>query len=389
MEINKKPLECSLKTITPIHIGSGGDYGTSEFITGEIGKTKVIKRIKIDEYFLSLPKPERKILLEKLTKRFFLDSEKPISTNFNRYISRLKCSKPNKEISETIKTLDKIYIPGSSIKGAIKTALFYCNVDEEFIINLKESGKIYTYFDKKGKEKATIDDNDYKNILNSFFANASENLSRYNILRFLKISDTSSYKNPSIYSSSTLKAIQIAHQRYKEPKYDIHRGSNRFLETIEEGILLKFKIYPDYNKEFYDNSESKVQLGISDKEEIIDMNNIKKSLYTFSRDYIQHEYKFAKEYEIEGLAEKYLYLHKHNTEKQPLIRIGSGSGFLGNTIALKIKKFSEETGDNFYDLIKKTAHKHGEIFPKSRKFIKSEKNKYIPLGWVRIIKLGD
>jgi len=380
-------IKCSIRPLTPVHIGSGEEYGRSEFILDKIKDVNVIRRVDIGEYFLSLSKERKDFVLDKLTQnKFSLDrenKENPIDKKFTRYISRLHSSKPSNEIKETIKTSDKPYIPGSSIKGSIKTSLLYNMVDDEDIKDLMS--KISIRHDRRGKEKAKLHSKDYDSFLDKFFSSTSRNSERYNILRFLQISDTDTVLNPSIVNIITLKAKDT--NRAEESKYEPHSGSNGFLESILCKTL-KFSLNLTYKNEFYDNSQSREKLGLLDKEDIINLDNIKKSLYSFSKDYIKHEFDFAKKYGIEGLPKEYQNLYKKNTEEKPILRVGSGSGFLGDTIALKIKNYPKENekykDENFYDTIRKTAYRHYPFeFPKSRKLVKVG-NKYKPLGWTQI-----
>ncbi|GAA5818354.1 MAG: type III-A CRISPR-associated RAMP protein Csm5 [Methanobrevibacter sp. CfCl-M3] len=382
-----QPIQCLIRPLTPVHIGSGEEYGSSEFIQDKMKDVNIIRRINIGEYFLNLSHKKRKHVLDKLTQnKFYLDrenKENPIDKKFTRYISRLHSSKPSNEIKETIKTSDKPYIPGSSIKGSIKTSLLYNMVDDKDIKDLMS--KISIRHDRRGKEKAKLHPKDYNSFLDKFFSSTSRNSARYNILRFLQISDTDTILNPSIVNIITLKAKDT--NKAGESKYEPHSGSNGFLESIY-GKTLKFSMNLTYKNEFYDNSQSHEKLSLSNKEKIIDLDNIKKSLYNFSKDYIKHEFEFAKKYGIEDLAIEYKKLYKQNTEEKPLLRVGSGSGFLGDTIALKIKNYSKENekdeNETFYDTIRKTAYRHYPFeFPKSRKLVKVE-NKYKPLGWTQI-----
>ncbi|MGL4670582.1 MAG: type III-A CRISPR-associated RAMP protein Csm5 [Methanobacteriaceae archaeon] len=418
-------INCKLKTLTPVHIATDSEYGSSEFIIdklyakkknkeGKIEKVEVnvLKRISIDKYFLKLSSKEQKQFLKDLTnKKFNLENgikkyDIPISKEFTRYISYLKSPRFSNDIKENVKTLDEIYIPGSSIKGAIKTALLYeiINETDVHIIN----NMLIKFFDKRShREKTNVDYRKYNGWIDNIFSNTSRNSAQYSIMRFLQISDTSTIKNPSVFNAFTLKAKESSKSKEdaqvhdsidsfevwkksnkssnwnkqkskispksKEDLYDIHRGSSNYLETTGTGKLFNFNMNLTFNKSKFKD------LAIQDKENIISLDNIKESLYKFSNDYIDYEIKFAEMYEIEKLGKTYKQIKKSNSLESPLIRLGAGSGFLGTTIGMKIKEFDEDT----FKLVSKSAYKYYDFeFPKSRKLIKDS---YTPLGWAKLI----
>ena len=123
-----KKYNIGIETISPVHIGSGEDYTASEFIQDELqgknGKIAVYKRINLSKYYSSLSDDERDELIRSLSiPNFELNSfDSNISNEFKVYTSYNRCKvdvPPNREIEENIKTLNQIYIPGSSIKGSI------------------------------------------------------------------------------------------------------------------------------------------------------------------------------------------------------------------------------------------------------------------------------
>ena len=135
--------DCKLKIISPIHIGSGNEYNNSEFIHAPAKNKKgekftLIKRINLQEYYKDLPNDKKDKFLVNLTNNISLkEFDNKISNKYLRYKTLDKTKNTPTTIKETIKTLDEAYIPGSSIKGSIKTALLYNeleNIDvSEFI----------------------------------------------------------------------------------------------------------------------------------------------------------------------------------------------------------------------------------------------------------------
>lgn len=364
--------ECDLKVLSPVYIGSGNDYGASEYIsqmTQFKGKSKKIKlptfkRINLSKYYSSLDDDKKDEFIANLSNsNFDLESfDSKISNKYRKYLVFNKCDeslKP-KKIEENIKSLNKAYIPGSSIKGAIKTAILYNSLDFNDIKWFM--GK----FDKRN--------NSDSRIINSIFSSRSGNAAQSSLMKFLRISDSTSAKKVSVYDVfSVMAETPFSNKKYSRGK----RVVITYLETIDKGNNLKFNLSTNFNKQIYRT------LGLNDKEYLIDLDYIKKSIYKFSKEYISHELEFAEEYEISYLLKFYKKQEKHNTPDKPLLKIGGGSGFLATTIGLKIKGYDESNGTTFFENVRKSARgkSHDYCFPKSRKV--TFKGGY-PLGWVQL-----
>lgn len=126
-------LKC--KILTPIHIGDGTEIYPYEYVI----KDKFYK-ISLEDFILTLPSEKQKEVADLMEKdiikfRQFLqenfDSEKhkfEYSAEVSQKIKTVYETKISDElnqllISPFIRTLNKSYIPGSSLKGAIRTAV--------------------------------------------------------------------------------------------------------------------------------------------------------------------------------------------------------------------------------------------------------------------------
>ena len=136
-----------VKTLTPVHIGSGNqlqynsdfieekDVHTKERFIQVIDIRKILELIgeaQIEEWLLSIEKKES---TKKFMKRIMPDSEL-----FSYSKRRMKCFAEEIGVDDTLKEclhngLGLPYVPGSSLKGAIRTAVFTSLVKE---VNEKE-----------------------------------------------------------------------------------------------------------------------------------------------------------------------------------------------------------------------------------------------------------
>lgn len=129
-----------LEVLTPVHIGSGETIEPYEYII-----TDKLYRINLGKFISSLNTKDREIFL-KLSSSNMIQTRKFIKekanlSNITEYsidvesgvqnIYKDKMDDPNNQLSiqTFIKTLNRPFIPGSSVKGAIRTALLFSMAD--------------------------------------------------------------------------------------------------------------------------------------------------------------------------------------------------------------------------------------------------------------------
>ena len=370
--------ECNLKVLSPVYIGSGNDYGASEYVStkaknkkGEI--LKIFKRIDVSKYYLSLNDDEKDEFINDLsTPNFRLaDFDSKIPNEYRSYFTYNKCKNnpgPNQDIGEIIKTLNKAYIPGSSIKGAIKTAILYNSVDFEDVKRVL--GKI-----NHSPKGSFLGRREYEDFINSQFSSDNfRNAAQSSIMKFLNIFDSSDAKKVSVYDIFSVMATSPSgNKTYVRNRKTVIS----FLETIDVGNNLKFKLSTNFDKDIYRT------LRINDKKHLIDLDYIKESIYKFSKAYINHELEFAEENSISYLEKFYKKREKLNTPDKPMLKIGGGSGFLATTIGLKIKEHDDYNFDDYFEKVRSITKgkSYDYCFPKSRKV--TFRGGY-PLGWVQL-----
>lgn len=373
-------MKCNIKVVSPVHIGSGDNYGASEYlpvtVTNKAGKKiKTFKRINVSDYFISLDESKKDDFIDKLSNPEFSlkEFDSRIPNEFMKYRAMDKCSvrpKPNQVIEETIKTLNKAYIPGSSIKGAIKTAIFYD------LIDFDDMDEISRFINKKRRDF----NRDYNFFMDKFFTSKLRRPSaQKDVMKFLQVSDTNDVKQIGVYDILSIMAAEyggrktnVAYRRNKKSK----GATISYFEAIDPGNKLEFSINNNYNEQVHSN------LKLGDKINLININNIKKTIYQFSKDYIDNELEFSAEYGIDDLNGFYKRISKFNTKDAPLLKVGAGSGLLATTMGMKIREY--DTG--LYDTIRRQNKGYDYCFPKSRKITKDGAK---PLGWIQLDFEGE
>ena len=353
----------NLKAITPVFIANGKSYTHSEFLHTKVqsGEKKYnsISRYDIFDFYKDLPEERTDEFIEKLSKpNFNLKTfEAKIDKRYRRYLAINRSDNVHlSEVQEAIKTMDELYIPGSSIKGSIRSVLMYNNVDSSNIPNNIINNR-------------RINSKAYNQMVNNFFSAKKGNSAQTSIMKYLRISDTSTSKQPEIHDLVTIKARPAGNFEY----HSKHNGKpiHTYAETIGQGKKLSFIL----NNEVHDDVLQR--LGIPNKKHLISLKNIKESIYNFSSDLLEHEIDFARKYRHNDLLKNYKSIAKFNDPDAPLLKIGSGSGFLATTLGLKIKK----ENNYLYEQIRQSFRKSYQYeFPKSRKITAKGR----PLGWVKL-----
>ncbi|KZX12269.1 type III-A CRISPR-associated RAMP protein Csm5 [Methanobrevibacter curvatus] len=398
---NTKRYKCDMRILSPIHIGSGKNYTQSELVPCKDGNNKISRcRINIEKYLSNFPEKfqdtfiervltptsqkkgfgeeyEFQNLLKKFDKEFNKNSK---ITKFKRYYLETDLDGINDNIKkiptridEHIKTFDEFFVPGSSVKGSIKAAILHKAITDSIL-----------------KKEITMNDNkksilDISKLLDGFFSYsvAKNNNSYYNISRFLHVSDSTTIKKPKLYNITKLSVSKDKNPKSRNNNTNyLKTGVDVDLETIPAKNILYFYISTNYDSEVYK------KLSIDSKKELISIETIKSSIYEFSKDLIDTERHILKydndelnklnNVDISQLKSFYSEIEKKNNEESPLLKIGSGSGFMATTLAMRIKKTDKNL---FKEIVKKAVKEYDENFPKSRSIVT---NLNMPLGWVKL-----
>lgn len=357
--INDNSENIKLEVFSPVFIGTGNEYFCSEFcFIKRKGITKVSKSdldlisqklynhdLELFMDFLDVLKNVDNFKNQKDNEEprglheFFLNSIKPndkkLYFNFLKnslYECNLGYGDKNKDmynigcIKENVKTKNESFIPGSSIKGAIRNSILYSKLN----LNHKMNYELKKIIDMENKN------------LNSFMKN-------------LNFTDTfNGIKEPTIYGVESI---------------GTKRNTFTFLETIDKGSILKFKYYnsaiPKLNKKIFDYN----------------IDDIFKCSYEFSMDLFDEEIRFAEENGFNNLEKFYNNIYNLNSVDCPFIRLGQGSGVLAVSQILNIKNSRNPNEFKEFRNHNGIGKNYRYDFPKTKKLIV---NSDMPLGWVQL-----
>ena len=133
-----------LTPLTPIHIGTGESLDPFEYVvTGD-----VLRRFSLDDFMLALDRDDQARFVEMVERsipaiRRFVREHANVAVGVARYTAnvtpaastlydaRMEGGAAHPEVLSCIRTGDSPYVPGSSLKGALRTALLYHAMEKD------------------------------------------------------------------------------------------------------------------------------------------------------------------------------------------------------------------------------------------------------------------
>jgi len=388
-----------LITFSPLHIGDGGELIPFEYIK-EDDKIKIYPfDYFIDKLFETYKDP--KDLLPKLVE-LKETAKNGLKENLKDYFNKTKISiSPKYEITAKvdifagnniktfIKNLEGPYIPGSEIKGALRTVFLYgilkndikrksqfFNQLEKIKPEIEKLADVYNESEKKeGKRKVLESISELIENLEREIFRANQEDAQYDLFKAITISDS----DPISYNNLYIDTIKVLNSS---------RDIKSYSEILKEGLRIKIDGFIDekialeglnkltiFNEKFKNQNIEKVSwqflkesaidfyISLIDKEKNYVKNNVK-----------DQELKNSLLRQLEKL-ETWIKEAKKSSKILIPLRIGQHQGYLSITIMQLVK---EERPDLFNAIFKVSAPQVRHELNKTRKVVESE-GKF--LGW--------
>lgn len=350
------PYHIKLTTLTPVCIGSGEKLSPyADFIIDQaneeihyINKAAVEKILGeypelMDDYVSGITSG-----LNTRNQEFGLKSflEEELNLDEEEYILKsYQCSGDGiKELNTIVKNAgQKPYIPGSTIKGAIKTALLY---------------------DWTKSNEGMRWANDYLNSLENNFVRKKLDSELAKIE--LQISDTDEF------GYDALSIVNVN-------KIKISTGKDR-VKTLWEAVLENKSTHftAKFGNQNWEQIFPKINLYSKECNEM-EMFLLDNAGQTFSQDY-----KVDYDDLLQFYREKSNQIDRANRENAACLRIGNGKGFYYNTIALALYNADGEDKSRFREFLVRNRFKNPiqpNEFPLTRSI---ELGEFLPVGWVKL-----
>ena len=360
---NKKTLK--ITTLSPLNIGCGDSYTNLDYYI-EDNKAKIIDIEKMMDSIGDIDKINQ---MQNLIKSNMGNNRLTISVKElyegigiypDEYISKeINCKIENDarvQVAKFINQNGNYYIPGSSLKGAIRTAYIfdYYNKNINKLIGILKDSKIPPF--KKGNEVVKIA---IGGIKDDFF-------------KHLLITD-SGFISPENFEFIETKRYNIENKKRNKPNV---YGNKECKEVLKR------------------NSNFNVELTIK-KDFPKNFNDIKNMCNNLTGTII--EFETNNEYLPQSLKDFYKnnILNNLNKDNTFYLAVGSGSSFLSKTIYLLLWKHDKGNSKGYLKIMKSLferernpnlrkswkSARHFSEFPRTRVI---ETNKEIPIGWIKI-----
>jgi CRISPR-associated protein Csm5 len=368
-------MKVTLKTLTPLHIGSGEKYPPCNLVVlKEEDNKKTAVRLNTRKFLEVLRKRPQitKELSKTLTLKEVENVEDGVFYEVSLY-SDFSSGKRNPEIPEVVHHPDgSVYIPGSSLKGAVKLALTWHvlrnnrNLLEEFRKRVQEDIKNH----KKNHKRTFYGTNEFLNGLFRFDPRGINT----DYFRFLRISD-----------SQTLKTQVVVHDvgifYVARPNTHPRTFSLEFV-PINRDFVFDVR----FVKEEYDyflthvRKHYRVELPKSIEEIFSIVNEFYSEVFKFERERFEKAKENFKGLDTSKIEERFQKIEKVlQSKKYVLIHVGYGGGLMANSLFILL---DEETRKQVRNIIK--DHKDDEAPLTRRYLVQSENNSYrviSPIGW--------
>lgn len=389
----------NLTTLTPIFIGDdqGSDLShLTDFVT-DGNSINIIDQNKfenllgkdpelINEFVSQIINNSRNFNLEEFIKNK-LNSDK---SDLTKYSVEVEGDLGNNTIKKFISSLGKPFIPGSTIKGAIRTAIFY-----NYLIN-SHAGKIIisSLFKKAADKYPKLNEIDKSRFERKLFTQEISKI--YNELYLFKANRGHDFRHIQISDSPLLENsdTKIA-DIVVEYLIKASNKTNSWKQVLKEQLTttFQFKIEKDFEDDFLKPINSLTHQGIF------------KIINTFSKDVIEFELERFDEFIRNGKADKKQIEEKlvgirefykdllekieKSEDRFAVMRIGGGKTYFDNSIGLALFKADKEKFKQFRKLLGLWKHRNRQFVeedsPITRSVIFNKSfNKNKPLGWVAI-----
>ena len=381
-----------LQTLTPVHIGSGE---TLSHIDGCYTNGRWY-RIDLDKV-LAHPSTDLNALTSEMARRGFqweryLRQHGNDLSELSAYSLLCPQSPEEVEIREAIKTVDnRSYIPGSTLKGAIRTALLGEILSESDNVYRESLSRLETLIDQRPRGNPSKEQPARRIESLAFGRDPNRDL-----LRALHVSDTMPLDSDSLEIGMAWTVTLNQNDRLVQ-KIDRGQEYKNFVQQIRNGQSLTFTLKID---ELLFREREKARLGFSALQEKT-LHDIVEVCRSATDALMQGEQNFFDYYnlpEIANVYDKLIGLNNKLPEGAFLLQIGWGTGYHANTVTSLFTNDEESPENLQMDL--RERFKLGESrsqrgnydereFPKTRRLLYRGQNPIAPLGWVKISPIKD
>lgn len=276
------------------------------------------------------------------------------------------CPRIHGEVKTFIRTgMDLPYLPGSSLKGALRSAYMISSITDthqlerqlQKVINSKKPLRRNSF----SKLSESLDRNTYKGRLND--GKYHPNPPQADLFRLIKVSDSKPLGKDELQMTPII--VYTIHGNTLDPKIAFKSFPMQInVEAIPANTKLTVRITWD------DFLEKQFQSSINFEE-------ILKGSISFYKKIAAEEREFFNQYHKSRIRDFY-----HKIREKEILQVGFGSGLMGNTVTSIVS-------DEMKCKIRNAIRNHpANIAPKSRRLVCSNDGTPVePLGWMEVVSI--
>lgn len=398
-------MKCKLEieVISPLFIGNGEKYAHFEYVYDGVSFYPINIEKLVEEKLREEDKTIYNTVINGIENLNLNELCKGSKIDYRKY-ARYSLVSPNldikRDVYQFIKTGGKVYIPGTSIKGALRSVLTKQAVNP----NTKPGYKYFTEsineaFKNLNKGRKSDSDSDKTKYLDDEADEKVFGKTYDSPFRFISISD-SNLQEPDVLKVFEIKILNICDG---EPKWFSRKinvtNPRKALSLYCEGIkeeskflctLILGEVSPYVLKESETKSPEMVMSFDANISQEDRKQRIRKHIRSFIssineeiKEYINNEISFFKKYSFhtKPITEFYSDLlenFKSLKENEFLLQVGFGTGMLSKTIL----QYLDDNEKSKVAKISKHSY-YGGIYPKTRRIVfENGHPKYVP-GWIK------
>lgn len=372
-----------ITTLTPVHVGTG-EKNLS--ILYHPGQKNILNCYNFNELLKSIPK-DKLLNLEIINPSN--QGKRAINNLFNQYVdysqTPIKYSLKNydgyniKDVSEHIKSANRPYIPGSSIKGAIMNCIIYAMLKDKKT-KIKSVLNEIQYI-KQRQFESTLFTKLYDKDFNDIFTLFSSCIICHDLY----------------YDQLLLCSSQRLNMGNNSPKFQNIECIDINLVTIDNLI----EINENKKNVFINKYRKKLNDEYNILTKFLNINNIIITCSDYYRHLIEEEkdyfikdsHNYFVENDFEGRYEIASFLNQLSFDDKNIfyLRIGSGTNYFYKSVSLYIKKIYLDYYEQNFRLfspvgLKNKVHPSYDTMPKTRTVVTTNNHTYLA-GYLKIEKI--
>ncbi len=386
-------MKLQIETLTPIFIGTESSEALSPYsdYVWENCRFNYIDHKKLEQFLtpqavqLWVDQIKEGIANTKSTYTIstFLNQQNIPLEKIKKRSLALEINPGNKKISRFIHTAGRPYIPGSSVKGAIRTALLFKYLEQESDGNRLLNNMISQISKVKNLEKQRQQNfkeikQEKRKLSGKFLEQNILGNAMENPFKNLHIGDS------AIIETEQIAIIPVARFHLRKESQDTPLWREALKAETKAEIRVKFGAGKNRAHQFWQCLKNWHEM--SGHLNYFSHKSIEREMSSLSTDFFK---------DIRYQYDKLLKQINNLKQDEAIIRIGAGKTFFDNTIDLLLERFP----DKFYQFrqifnLGRNPIARGDIrlakkFPLTRAFVCQNRKPVQALGWIKIKKLGD